>query len=155
MILHLGLRLGEGLLVALGDLGREGSLGAARLALDEGVVGDDVGRVAGRLAVLAAENADIAGAAAVGLDDLAEPAGAARLGEGEGADHRRRDSLLGRDAGMRGAALDLDFPVLLTDRADDQFRGELAVDVDAHRPRRRDRRGSVRARRAGRSPRGR
>ena len=87
VVRHLALRLGEGFLVAIGDLGREGSFGAARLALDEGVVGDDIGRVAGRLAVLAAENADIAGAAAVGLDHLAEPAGALRLGEGDGADH--------------------------------------------------------------------
>ena len=55
-----------------------------------------------------------------------------RLGEGDGADQRRRDALLGCDARMRGLAVDLDLPVLLADRPDDQIRRVLAVDVDAH-----------------------
>ena len=57
-------------------------LRAPRLALDVDVIGDDVGRVAGRLAVLAAEDAGIAGALPVGFDDLAEPAAALRFGQG-------------------------------------------------------------------------
>ena len=113
VVRDLRLGLGESFLVAFGDLGGEGGLGAARLALDEGIVGDDVGRIAGRLAVLAAEDADIAGAAAFRLDDLAEPAGLARLAERQSADHRGRNTLLGCDAGVRGPSLDFDLPVLL------------------------------------------
>ena len=34
---------------------------------------------------------------------------------------------------MRSLAVDFDFPVLLPHGADDQFGGEFAVDVEAHR----------------------
>src|SRR6185369_13245143 len=61
-VLDLALGLDEGLLEAERNLRREGSLGAARLAFEVGVVGHDVGGIAGRLAGLATEDADVAGA---------------------------------------------------------------------------------------------
>ena len=56
------------------------------------------------------------------LTTLPNQPAALGLGEAERADQRRRDALLGRDAGMRRLAGDLDLPVLLADRADDQVR---------------------------------
>ena len=145
------LRLLEGPLEGLGDLGGERGRRAPGLALDEHVVGHDVGRVAGGSGILAAEDADIAGPVAAWLHDLAEPAFAVGIRDRDGADERGRYALLRRDARVGRLAGDLDFPVLLPHRADEQLGGQLAVDVEAHRDVAEVRRVRVHVRRAGRS----
>src|SRR5687768_17789704 len=49
-----------------------------------------------------------------------------------GSYQRRRYALFGRHAGVGCPALDLDFPVFLSDRTYYQVGGELPVDIDAH-----------------------
>ena len=105
---------------------------AARFAVDVDVIGDDVGGVAGALAVAAGDAADVGCAVAGLLMDLAEPAVAVDVGQGQRRRHRRRDALLRMHAGMSGPAEDLHFPAFGADGADGQLRRRTAIDIKAH-----------------------
>src|SRR5262249_54679970 len=123
---------GEGGTVGTGDHLGETRVVAARFAENVDVIGDDVGCVAGALAVAASETADVPCAVAVHLMHLAEPAAALNVGQRQRRYYRRRNALLGMHAGMRGAAGDLHFPALRADGADGQGVRRSAIDVEAH-----------------------
>ena len=103
----------------------EGCFRAARLALQECIVGHDVGGVAGGLSVLAAEDADIAGTLTIRLDHLPNQPSRCGPRRERGTQPVSPRCRFGSDAGVRGLALDLDLPVLLPHGADDQLGGEL------------------------------
>ena len=106
---------GESLLVGLDDLLDEFRVVAAGFAADVDIVGHDVRRLAGALAVAPGDAADVRRAGAVLLADLAEPAASMRFGQGQGENQRRRDALLRVDAGVRRFAQHLDLPAFRPD----------------------------------------
>ena len=101
---------------------------AAAFAAHVHVVRDDIGSVSGRPAVAAGDGADIARAQSLALHHLAEPAAGLYVGERERKDHGRADAALRCDAGMRGAAEDLDLPAIRAHGADGDIAGRAAVD---------------------------
>src|SRR5579864_4250238 len=105
---------------------------AARFAVNTNEIGDDVRCLAGGLALLISHFADIAGALLIALNDFAKPAAAIDIGQCEGCDHRGRDALLRMDAGMRSFAGNFRLPALRPHCANADFRGRLAVEVEAH-----------------------
>src|SRR5690606_10089222 len=72
----------------------------ASLADHFDVVGDDVGRIAGGMPRLAAEDADVAGAVAIRLGNLPEPASAFDFRERDRSHERGGDSFFRRDASV-------------------------------------------------------
>jgi hypothetical protein len=66
------------------------------------------------------------------LHYLAEPATSLHIGERQRQDHGRTDPALGCDAGVRGAAENLDLPAIRADGADRDIGGRAAVVVEGH-----------------------
>src|SRR5207248_3125546 len=132
VVSHLLFSLVEGIAIGAGDDLDEARVVTAALALDVDVVGDDVGRLAGAEAVDTAEAADVRRTALAGLVDLAEPSAAVDVGQGQDRNHGGGNAFLGMDAGVSGAALDLDLPALGPDRADGELLRRLSVDVETH-----------------------
>src|SRR5262249_34071953 len=132
VVLHLAAGLEERALPGARDDLDELGVVAAGLAADEDVVGDDVGGVAGALAVLAAEHPDVGGARAGRLLDLAEPAAPTGIRDGQRPHQRRRDALLRVNPSVGGAAEDLRLPALGAHGPDGDLLGRAAIDVEAH-----------------------
>ena len=63
---------------------------------------------------------------------LAEPAAGLHVGERKRKNHGRADPALRCDAGMRGAAENLDLPAIRADGADGDVGGGAAVVVEGH-----------------------
>ena len=105
---------------------------AAAFAAHVHIVGDNIGGVPGRPAVAAGDGANIAGALPLALHHLAEPATSLHIGKRKRQDHGRTDPALGCDAGVRGAAENLDLPAIRADGADRDIGGRAAVVVERH-----------------------
>src|SRR5205814_8735048 len=110
----------------------EATVVAPRFAVEVGIIGNHVGRVAGTPAVVAAKTADVGSARAAIALDFAEPARLDNVGEGQGGNRRGGDALFGVDAGVGGPTVDFDFPVLRPDGTDRYLGGRAAVHVEPH-----------------------
>ncbi len=124
--------VGKCIAICLHDLLDKLAVLATRLSRDAHVIGDDVRRLTGALAVLAAEAADVGGALLAVLHDLAEPAFLLHVRQRQCCRDGRRDALLRMHPGVARLAGDLHLPALGADGADTQLGGQSAVDVEAH-----------------------